>query len=200
MITRLKALTIGRKMARMSNRLAHRFTVKDYYLMGEQGVFQPGERVELIDGEVIDMMPIGVGHSAPLDGLTQYFGGLANNRWIVRVQSPLRLDENSEPQPDLLLLQGPWQRYKEAHPGPADVFLLIEVADTSLLYDRQTKLPLYARSGIPEVWILNVSQRQLEVYRQPGPHGYASTETHRSGMVAPAAFPDALVDVGELVS
>lgn len=183
----------------MSDRLAHRFTVEEYYLMGDHGIFKPGERVELIEGEVIDMMPVGVGHCASLDGLTEAFGKDCQGRWTLRIQSSLRINERSEPLPDLLLLRAPWQRYKTAHPTAEDVYLLIEVADSSLLYDRQTKLPLYARHGVPEVWILNIPQRQIEVYREPGPLGYATQTIYTDGKLAPAAFPDAEIDVTELL-
>lgn len=183
----------------MTIALNHRFTVEEYYGMAETGILKPGAKVELIEGEIIDMFPAGIGHNGPLGGLTSTFGQLANGRWVTHSQGPLRIDKHSEPEPDLLLLRPPWQRYTKAHPTPEDVFLLIEVADSSLAYDQGKKLPLYARAGVPEVWIFNVSQRQIEVYRSPHYLGYESKEVIKSGRLAPAAFPDAEIDVTEFL-
>lgn len=183
----------------MTLALNHRFTVEDYYGMAESGILKPGAKVELIEGEIIDMLPAGIGHNGPLSGLTTLFGKLANDRWVTQSQGPLRIDEFSEPEPDLLLLRPPWKRYTQAHPVPEDVFLLIEVSDSSLLYDRGKKLPLYARAGIAEVWIVNVSQRQVEVFREPHYLGYEQHAIVKEGLIAPVAFPDAQIDVTELL-
>jgi hypothetical protein len=118
---------------------------------------------------------------------------------VVWNQNPLRIDEHSEPQPDLMLLRPPSKKYKQSHPTPEDVILLVEISDTTLRRDREIKLPLYAKAGIEEVWILNVPERQIEVYREPNYLGYETTLFVREGRLAPQAFPDAEIDVQELL-
>src|SRR5205085_2721232 len=124
----------------------------------------------------------------------------ARGRWLVAVQDPAHLDEHSEPQPDLMLLKVVADFYSARHPEPADVFLIIEVADSSPSYDREKKLPAYGRAGIPEVWIVNLEDRAVEVYREPHLTGYGSITVLRPGDKAcPLAFPDAAMDVAELL-
>jgi Uma2 family endonuclease len=145
----------------------HRLTVADYYRMAEVGILDPEARVELIDGEIIDMAPPGSPHAATVDYLTEVFARAAEGRASVRVQNPVRLSEYSEPQPDLALLRRRDDFYRERHPQPDDVLLIVEVAATSLRFDRETKLPLYARHGIPEVWLVDLESRRLSRYRAP---------------------------------
>jgi Uma2 family endonuclease len=180
--------------------LTHRFTVEEYFRMAETGILKPDARVELIDGEIVDMMPIGPFHSGALSQLSAFFQLKSHGRWLVWNQSPLRLDKHDVPEPDLMLLKPASHHYKSAHPTPEDVFLIIEVSDSSLVFDQNIKLPLYARAGIEEVWILNVPQKQIEVYRQPHFMGYESKTILRDGEVAPVRFPDASVAVPELVN
>ena len=178
----------------------HRFSVEDYYRMAETGLLRPDARVELLDGEIIDMSPIGPPHGGVTKRLNRLFAQLAGGRWLVAVQDPVRLDEYSEPQPDLMLLRPAPDFYRTRHPGPEDVFLLIEVAASSLAYDRGTKLPAYGRAGISEVWIVNLEDETIEVCREPHLAGYASMTSLRPGDKArPLAFPDAAVDVAELL-
>jgi len=178
----------------------HRFTTEEYYRMGETGVIKPDARVELLDGEIIDMMPIGPFHGGVTKRLNHYFARLGKGRWLVAVQDPVHLDKHSEPQPDLMLLKPVPGDYTDRHPGPADVFLLIEVADTSLAYDCQDKLPAYGRAGISEVWIVNLEDQSVELYREPHMAGYGSTMVLRTGQKAtPLAFSDVAVDVAELL-
>ncbi len=178
----------------------HRFSTSDYYRMAETGVLRPDQRVELLDGEIIDMSPIGPSHASVVKRLIHYFTQMARGRWLVAAQDPAHLDEHSEPQPDLMLLKVVADFYSSQHPRPADVYLLIEVADSSLSYDREKKLPAYGRAGIPEVWIVNLEDRTVEVYREPHLTGYGSTTILRPGAKAcPLAFPDAAVDVAELL-
>ena len=179
--------------------ITHRFTVEDYYRMAETGILKPDARVELIEGEIVDMMPIGPFHAGADSELHSLFVGLAQGRWIVWNQNPLRIDEHSEPQPDLMLLRPPGKKYKQSHPTPEDVFLLVEIADSTLRRDREIKLPLYAKAGIEEVWILNVPERQIEVYREPNFLGYETKFVTRDGRLAPMAFPDAEIDVQDLL-
>ena len=135
--------------------------------MVETGILGHQDRVELIDGEIIDMSPIGVLHAAIVDVLVRHFGRRAGESVFVRCQNPLRLDNISEPEPDIAILRPRADFYMTAHPGAADVLLVIEVADTSLAYDLGTKVPLYARHGIPEVWVIDAATRQTRVFRRP---------------------------------
>src|SRR5438552_5474421 len=141
----------------------HRFTVADYHRMAETGVLKPAARVELLDGRIIDMAPIGPFHGGSVNRLIRLFSKFANGRWLVSAQNPVHLDEFSEPQPDLMLLKPAADDYTSRHPRPDDVLLLVEVADTTLAFDREEKLPIYACAGISEVWILNLSARQIEI-------------------------------------
>ena len=160
--------------------------------MGETGILSPTDRLELIDGQIIDMSPIGVLHAAIVDVLARHFGRRAGESVFIRCQNPLQLDDISEPEPDIAILRPRADLYTTAHPGPADVLLVIEVADTSLAYDLGTKVPLYARHGIPEVWVIDTATRRTRVFRQPtkspeaerpGGSGYAeeaSVEPHEA--------------------
>lgn len=178
----------------------HRFTVADYYRMAETGVLRPDARVELLNGEIIDMSPIGPFHGGVTKNLIEVFSAAAKGRWILAVQDPVRLNEHSEPQPDVALLLPAADFYRRRHPGPEDVFLLIEVSDTTLDQDRREKLPAYGRAGIPEVWIVNLNDLTVEVHREPQFDGYGSRTVLRGGdLASPAAFPDVSVNVGELL-
>jgi Uma2 family endonuclease len=178
----------------------HRFSVKEYYRMAETGVLRPDARVELLDGEIIDMSPIGPFHSGVVCRLTRLFTLNSGNRWLVRAQAPLRLNVHSEPEPDVMLLKPSPNDYVNGHPQPEDVFLLVEVSDSSLAVDVEKKLPLYGRAGVAEVWIVNLEEGVLEVYREPHFNGYGSKTVLRAGDQArPVAFPDAVVDVAELL-
>ncbi len=180
--------------------LTHRFTVEDYFRMAESGVFAPGAKVELIDGEIVDMLPIGPFHSGSVTRLIRFFNQVSRDRWLVACQAPLQVGDHDMPEPDLMLLRPSEADYTRRHPQPADVYLVIEVSDSSLAYDQHTKVPMYARAGIPEVWILNVPQRQLEIYREPDFSGYASKTVLRDGEASPVLFPDAAVQVAGLLS
>jgi Uma2 family endonuclease len=178
----------------------HRFKVSEYYRMAETGVLRPDARVELLDGQIIDMSPIGPFHSTVVGDLTQWFIESSKGRWLVRSQSPVSLDEHSEPQPDLMLLKPAAHRYRESHPRPEDVYLLVEVSDTTLALDRNEKLPAYGRAGIGEVWIVNLNETTIEVYREPHFTGYGSKTVLRGGdKAASQAFRDVAVDVSELL-
>jgi Uma2 family endonuclease len=178
----------------------HRFSVKEYYRMAETGVLRPDARVELINGEIIDMSPIGPFHGGVVSRLTRLFNELAKRRWQVWPQSSLRLDEYSEPQPDVILLRPVPDDYTNNLPQPEDVFLVIEVSDSTLEADRREKLPAYGRAGIAEVWVVNLNEMTVEVYRESHYTGYASKTIMPPGsQIAPLAFPDAVVDVAELL-
>ena len=178
----------------------HRFNINEYYRMAETGILHPDARVELLDGEIIDMSPIGPFHGGVTKYLLQFFATAAKGRWITSVQDPTRLDDYSEPEPDVMLLKPSADFYRKRHPNASDVFLLIEVADTSLTRDVNQKLPLYGRTGIAEVWIVNLNDETIEVYRQPHYDGYASRTVLSAGNQAtPQAFPDVSVDVADLL-
>src|SRR5207249_12101922 len=137
----------------------HRFNVEEYYRMAETGVLKPDARVELLNGEIIDMSPIGPFHGGLVNRLTRLFNKLSKGLWLVSSQNPLRLDDHSEPEPDVMLLKPATDDYTSRHPQPEDVFLLVEVSDTTLDYDRENKLPVYGSAGIAEVWIVNLVDR-----------------------------------------
>jgi Uma2 family endonuclease len=150
----------------------HNFTVDEYHRMAEAGVFHEDDRVELIDGQVVQMTPIGPRHAFCVDRFTGRLSRLVGDSAIVRVQNPVMLGPRAEVEPDLTLLRPPFERYREVHPGPADVMLAIEVADTSLEYDRSVKIPLYATAGIPEVWLVDLPADRIQVYRNPAKGSY----------------------------
>lgn len=178
----------------------HRFTVTDYHRMGETGVLRPDARVELLDGKIIDMSPIGPFHGGLAKRLSRIFNLKANGRWIVSTQDPLRLDDHSEPEPDVMLLKPSPDDYTNRHPQPDDVFLLIEVSDSTIDYDREEKLPAYGRAGIQEVWLVNLNDETIEIYREPHFTGYGNKTVLRAGDDArPLAFPDVAVNVAELL-
>ncbi len=160
---------------------AHRFTVDEYHRMGQAGVFHEDERVELIDGQVVEMSPIGPRHAACVDRLTRQLSAHLAEHAIVRVQNPIVLGRHAAPQPDVSLLRLPIERYAVAHPEAADTLLAVEVADTSVDYDRSVKIPLYAGAGIPEAWLVNLPADLVEVFREPRRGRYTEIRTARRG-------------------
>ena len=166
------------------------FTVDEYYRMASAGIFSEDDRVELIEGEIIAMPPIGGRHASCVNRLNRLFARTLGDEVVLAIQNPLRLGEGSEPVPDVLLLQPRADFYRE-HPTPADVLLLVEVADTTAKFDRRVKPPLYGRSGITEVWIIDLDRSIIDVQRGPAADGYRLAETKRRGeQLSPAAFPD----------
>jgi Uma2 family endonuclease len=178
----------------------HRFSVKEFYRMAETGVLRPDAHVELLNGEIIDISPIGPFHGGLVKRLSRIFNLKAKGRWIVSTQDPLHLEDHSEPEPGVMLLKLAPDDYTSRHPQPDDVFLLIDVSDTTLDFDRAEKLPAYARAGVAEVWIVNLIDAMIEVYREPHFTGYGGKTLVRAGdTIAPLAFLDAAVDVAELL-
>jgi Uma2 family endonuclease len=155
-----------------------RFTVDEYYRMGEAGIVGEDDRVELLDGQIYVMSPIGSEHASCVDRLTRLFVRRAGDDAIVRIQNPIRLDEASEPEPDLALLHPRDDAYASDHPGPADVMLVVEVADTSLQFDRDLKRPLYAAAGVPVVWLVDLDGQTIHVYSTPSGDHYETHATH----------------------
>ena len=177
----------------------HRLDVDAYYRMAETGILAEPQRVELIDGEIIDMPAIGSPHAAATNRLARLFSrALPDDVALVSVRSPIRLDAYNELEPDLALLRPRTDGYRTGHPGAGDVLLLIEVSESSLAYDRGTKLPLYAKFAVPEVWIVDPPGAAIEVHREPGEGAYASRERLAGGRLAPALVPAAGIDVAAL--
>lgn len=178
-----------------------RLDVAAYYRMAEAEILTPNDHVELIGGDIVDMTPIGSAHAGKTNRLNRLFArAAADGLAIVSVQGPLRLDAWNEPMPDLMLLRPRNDDYQDRHPDAADVLLLVELSDSSLSYDRGTKLPLYARFGVPEVWIVDLKGAAVEVYRQPDGGTCAVMERLTSGTLAPALVPGVALDVGALVA
>ncbi len=149
-----------------------RFTVEEYHRMGEVGILGQDDRVELLGGELVEMTPIGSRHLACVVALNHLLVEASGGRYFVSVQNPVRLGERDEPQPDLSLLKARPDPEAEAPPGPEEVVLVVEVSDTTLSYDINVKLPLYAQSGVPEAWIVDLAGRRVEIHSDPGPVGY----------------------------
>jgi Uma2 family endonuclease len=177
----------------------HRLTVAEYYRMGETGILPPDARVELIEGEVIDMPPIGSFHAGTVEYIGHSLRLACGAQALVRMQNPVFLDLHSEPQPDVALVCPRPDFYRSAHPGSADVLLIVEVADATLAYDTQIKLPLYARYGIPEVWIADLFNRRFLVHRTPTPTGYQDVRTLIDlSAVTPLLLPGVSIDLSDL--
>lgn len=178
----------------------YRLTVAEYHRLGEMAIFDEDFRVELIEGDLIAMPPIGERHAGKTRQLNRLFSARVGAAALVDVQNPVALDQHSEPQPDLALLKPRSDFYESGHPQPEDVLLLLEISDSTLRYDRDIKVPLYAKAGIPEVWLLDLPGQRLEVYRRPSGEGYreilypAFDET-----IAPVLLPDLVLPVNSLI-
>ncbi|MGZ8190959.1 MAG: Uma2 family endonuclease [Methylococcaceae bacterium] len=163
------------------NPTKHLTNLDEWRRLGEANIFPPENRLELINGEILDMAPIGFNHSGHLNRLNRLLTKLAPDDVIPSVQNPLQLGDLSEPEPDFMLLKPNADFYSSRHPNADDVLLLIEIADTSLKFDQTEKLRLYALHGIPEYWLLNLNDSCLEVYRKPNGEVYAEKTTLRAG-------------------
>lgn len=178
----------------------HRFTIEDYHAMGDAGILPRDRRVELIDGQVVEMSPIGRRHLAAVDRLNRMFVLACGTAAIVRTQGSILLPPFSEPQPDLLVLSEVPDFYAAAGARGRDVLLAVEVADSSLFYDMRLKAPLYAREGIPELWIVDLRRDTLLVYRLVGEGRYGDPESLVDGRVSPERFPALSLDVAEILA
>jgi Uma2 family endonuclease len=169
--------------------------------MDDAGLFAPDQRLELLGGEVIEMAPIGSRHAAAVKRLNRILSQAVGDRVVVGVQDPVRLSDLSEPQPDLTLLRWRPDMYQSAHPGPADVLLLIEVSDTTAPWDRSVKRPLYAAAGIEEMWVVDIGDRIIEVATNPSPDGYRTISAIApGGTVTPLAFGNLTLAVTDLLA
>ena len=175
-------------------------TVAEYHRMGEAGILTEDDRVELIEGQLIAMSPIGSDHSGTVNALNRMLVRAVGDRGVVAVQNPVQLDDLSEPQPDFSVLKPREDDYRRATPRPDEVLLIIEVANTSLAYDRAVKRALYARHGIPEFWIVNLAANEVEVCRGPAGDQYASVaRVGREGILEPELLPGAAIPVATLL-
>ena len=157
------------------------YTVDEYYRLGEIGILGPDDRVELINGQIVRMTPIGTAHAGCVGALTALLSPAVGKTALVWVQNPIHVGKRAEPQPDLAVLRCQPGSYRKAHPRPPDILLVIEVGDTSVEYDRDVKLPLYAKAGIQEAWLVNLPADGIEVGRKPGRDGYAHVRIARRG-------------------
>lgn len=178
----------------------HRFTVDEYHKMAENGVLTEDDRVELIDGEIIDMAPIGELHFGHVNRFTHVFVQAFGGRAVLHIQNPVRLGPRREPQPDVTLLKPRDDYYAARMPTPDDVLLLVEIADSSLDYDRNTKVPLYAEAGIVEYWLVNLVDDVILVYRDPSPTGYGVVQVLRRGdTIRPVSFPEVEIAISDVL-
>lgn len=169
--TRNMAVTVQRRL----------ISVEEYRLMLQVGIMKEDDRVELINGEIINKIPIGSKHAGHVNWLHNLLSRNLESRAILAIQNPVHLGEHSEPESDISVLKFRADFYEAAHPQAEDILLLIEVADTSFDYDREIKLPIYSAAGVPEVWLINLNARQVEVYREPKARGYALRRTLGAG-------------------
>ena len=185
----------GTPLATPARRL---FTVDDYHAMARAGILSEDDHVELIEGEIVMMSPVGSRHAACVDILAELLIRAADQRTAVRVQSPIRLDESTEPEPDLCVLLRRDDAYSESLPQPEDVLLVIEVSDTTLDYDRRVKARVYARHGIRQFWLVDLGSCTVETYRAPGPDGYGERSVHDVGDRVPVPGLEIDLEVGTL--
>jgi Uma2 family endonuclease len=177
-----------------------RFTLDEYHRMGKAGILNEDDRVELIRGEIVQMTAIGHDHASCVARLNHLLLGRLHGRVVLWPQNPLVILPDSEPQPDVILLAWRDDFYRPALPGPADVVLLVEVADTSLRYDRRVKGPLYAEAGVRDYWIVDLAGDAVEVHREPAPGGFTRVERlTRGATLAPLAFPDVPLAVADVL-
>lgn len=177
----------------------YRFSVEEFNKLGEVGIFSKSDRVELLDGEIVLMSPIGRNHGAVVMRLSFFFSDKLRGRALLSPQLPAVLDDYSEPLPDIMLLRPKADFYTSGHPRAEDIFLLVEVSDTSLAYDRGRKLRKYAEAGVGEVWIVNVKAQRIEQHRAPSDGEYSVSENKEREEIGIAAFPDVLFKVEELI-
>jgi Uma2 family endonuclease len=176
------------------------FTAGEYQHLIEIGVLSEDERIELIEGRIVRMAPKNIEHVIATKRANRCFNRSLGERVIISVQDPILLNDFSEPEPDIVLHATPDDRYLENHPTPKDIFLVLEIADSSLAYDRDVKCPLFARNGVIHFCLLNLQNRELEDYREPGPNGYRRKQTYSEGeSFNLVAFPKISIKVKDLL-
>lgn len=175
-------------------------TVEQYDAMIESGVFDENDQVELLNGAIVEKMPKGTKHSAATYRIAKKFFKIFDEKAIVRAQDAIWLDEFSEPEPDIVLAAPKEDDYEDSHPIPDEIFLILEVSDSTLRHDRNTKGAAYAQAGISQYLVLNVQEKTLEDYREPGADGFQSKQTYRAGQTFNlVAFPDILLNVSDFL-
>ena len=198
MLDCLSGQTLGSAMSAQAQRL--QFTVTDYHRMLDAGILAEDDRVELVEGEILRMAPVGSRHAAHVKRLNRLLNRELGDRAIVAVQDPIYVNDFSEPEPDLSILRPRRDFYERAHPGPEDVLWLVEVSNSSLQLDREVKLPLYARHRIPELWVVNVPETVVQVFRSPRDGEYRERSEARHGeAISPQAFPELKLRVDEIL-
>ncbi len=176
------------------------FNVTEYHRFADAGILSEDDRVELINGEVVEMSPIGSLHASTVRRIAQLLHEKLGRAVLVGAQDPVQLDQYSEPEPDLSILKPRQDFYAQAHPKPADVLLIIEVADTSIEYDRSVKLPLYARAEIPETWLVDLNEQAIEVFSAPRNGQYQTSRQYRRGETIPSiSLPSLTLNVDEIL-
>ncbi len=180
------------KLTAISTPTKYRLSVEQYYKMAEAGILGIEQRTELIEGEIIEMSAIGTKHAICVSNLAELLTVQTIQIAHVRHQNPIHLSDRSEPQPDIALVKRPSSRYADCHPQPEDIFLLIEVSDSTLKYDREVKLPLYAKAGIAEVWIVNIDEQVFEVYSSPNQDQYEQVKIYDKGEVVSISMSETM--------
>jgi Uma2 family endonuclease len=179
--------------------LTKKFTVEQYHQMGKANIFHPEERLELIKGEIITMSPMGLKHITTINRFNNLLVYELHQKAIISVQNSIQLGKDSEPQPDLVVAKFREDFYKDQRIKPENIYWLIEVSDSTVKYDRETKIPLYAENQIPEVWLINLNKNTLEVYRQPENNGYQDFQKFNSNqIISPLAFSDLIIDLSDI--
>ena len=175
-------------------------SIQDYHRMVEVGILAADERVELIEGQLYTMAAKGTAHSAAVTRIDRVLSQRLAGQVLLRFQDPVRLNDFSEPEPDVAIVRIDPLDYEDHHPTPTEIFWLIEVADSTLRRDRDLKVPVYGRSGIQEYWILDVQERRLYVFREAEPEGYGTEQSlSEQDAIAPLAFPDCRIQVAEFL-
>ena len=179
------------------------FTVDEYYTMAEVGILRPDERVQLIEGDIFAMPPIGPEHADYVDNVAELFGDRVRHLARVRVQNPVQLADRGAPQPDVVLVRRPddgTRSYRSRLPGSDDILLVVEIADTSLRFDLGEKATSYARNGVPELWVIDIAGDRVVVHREPSEHGYARVQSFTRGeTIVALAFPDEAFRVDDIL-
>ena len=177
-----------------------KFTVEEYYRMAEVGILHADERVELVCGEIVLMAPMGKPHAVGIRRVDRILQRTLDGSAIVSAQNPIHLGPNSEPEPDVAILRIKEDEYLKEHPEPEDILWVIEIADSTLAYDREVKVNLYAQANVPETWIMNLVDDCIEAFTGPGPDGYANHTTYRRGeRISPSTLPDFEFAVDDLL-
>ena len=191
----------GNANGNSSNSLKLRsFTVKEYDSLINAGFFDKNDSLELLNGVIIEKMPKGAKHSSGTYQAARIFFKLLDDKAVVRVQDPIWLDEFSEPEPDIVLAEHPFQNYFDNHPIPSQIFLILEISDTTLNFDRNAKSLAYARAGIRQYLLLNINEKTLEDYREPNSDGFQSKQTYRAGQTFSLdAFPEVELSVKDFL-